>query len=101
MMMFGAYNTNGQIKFKATIVMSSLCDFSNVYILVKETIAVVGVAGRSDKQSILKNCAPFIDSIREINNAHIGNAKDLDVVMPIYNLIEYSDNIEKLRFIKE
>ena len=100
--MFGAYNTNGQVKFKATIVTSSLYDFSNVYILVKETIAVVGVgAGRSDKQSILKNCAPFIDSIREINNTYVGNAKDLDVVMPIYNLIEYSDNIEKLRFIKE
>ena len=41
---------------------------------------------------IFKNCALFTDYINEINNTHVDNAKDLDVVMPMYNLVEYSDN---------
>ena len=44
---------------------------------------------------LLKNCAPFTDCISKINNTQTGNAKDLNVVMPIYNLIEYSDNYSK------
>ena len=44
---------------------------------------------------IFKNCAPFADSISEINNTQIDNAKDIDVVMPMYNLIEYNDNYSK------
>ena len=47
------------------------------------------------KKVILKNCAPFINSIREINNTKIDNAKDLIVLMPMYNLIEYSNNYSK------
>ena len=47
------------------------------------------------KKVIFKNCAPFINSIREINNTKIDNAKDLIVVMPMYNLIEYSNNYSK------
>ena len=44
---------------------------------------------------ILENCAPFIDCKSEINNTEIDNAKDIDIVMPMYNLIEYSDNYSK------
>ena len=49
----------------------------------------------NNKQAILKTCAPFMDCITEINNTQVDNAKDLDVVMPMYNLIEYSDNYSK------
>ena len=42
-----------------------------------------------------KNCAPFINCISEINNTQVDNAKDIDIVMPMYNLIEYSDNYAK------
>ena len=47
------------------------------------------------KNIIIKNCAPFTNCISEINNTQIDNAKDIDIVMPIYNLIEYSDNYSK------
>ena len=47
------------------------------------------------KKVILKNCAPFTNCISEINNAQIDNAKDIDIIMPMYNLIEYSNNISK------
>ena len=50
---------------------------------------------RNNKQAIFKNCAPFTDCIIEINNTQIDNAKELDVVMPMYNLIEYKDNYSK------
>ena len=49
------------------------------------------------KEIIFKNCAPFTDCISEINNTQVDNAKDLDVVMLMYNLIEYSDNYSKTR----
>ena len=47
---------------------------------------------KDNKQAIFKNCAPFTDCITEIINTQVGNTKDLDVVIPMYNLIEYSDN---------
>ena len=49
-------------------------------------------ADERDKGVIFKNCATFINWISEINNTQIDNAKDIDIVMPMYNLIEYSDN---------
>ena len=99
----GAYNVNSQIKFKTTMLKSSLCDYSDAYILVKGkiTIAEAGndVAARQaderDKGVSFKNCAPFINCISEINNTQIDNAKDIDIIMPMYNLIEYSDNYAK------
>ena len=99
----GAYNVNSQIKFKTTMLKSSLCDYTDAYILVKGkiTIARAGadVAARQaderNKGVIFKNCAPFINCISEINNTQIDNAKDIDIVMPMYNLIEYSDNYAK------
>ena len=68
------------------------------YILVKGTITVnntsaQGVAANNtNKEVIFKNCGPFSNCISEINNTQIDNAKDIDIVMPMYNLIEYSDN---------
>ena len=97
----GAYNVNSQIKFKTTMLKSSLCDYSDAHILVKGTISVnnTSAAGAAvnndDKKVILKNCAPFTNCISEINNTHIDNTKDIDIVMPMYNLIEYSDNYAK------
>ena len=82
---------------------SSLCDYSDAYILVKGKITIAGAgndaaarqADERNKGVIFKNCAPFINCISEINNTQIGNAKDIDIVMPMYNLIEYSDNYVK------
>ena len=97
----GAYNVNSQIKFKTTMLKSSLCDYSDAYILVKGTIstnntaAAGAAANNTNRKGIFKNCAPFTNCISEINNTQIGNAKDIDIVMPMYNLIEYSDNYVK------
>ena len=93
----GAYNVNSQIKFKTTMLKSGLCDYSDAYILVKGTISVnnTAAANNDDKKVIFKNCAPFTNCISEINNTQIDNAKDIDIVMPMYNLIEYSDNYAK------
>ena len=98
----GAYNVNSQIKFKTTMLKSSLCDYSDTYILVKGTITVNNTAAQgaaannTNKKVIFKNCAPFTNCLSEINNTQIDNAKDIDIVMPTYNLIEYSDNYAKI-----
>ena len=96
----GTYNVNSQIKFKTTMSKSSLCDYSDPYILAKGTISVNNTAAdananNTNKKLIFKNCALFANCISEINNTQIDNAKDIDIVMPIYNVIEYSDNYAK------
>ena len=97
----GAYNVNSQIKFKTTMLKSSSCDYSDAYILVRGTINVNNTAAQgaaannTNKKVIFKNCAPFTNCINEINNTQIDNAKDIDIVMPMYSLIEYSDNYAK------
>ena len=99
----GTYNVNSQIKFKTTMLKSSLWDYSDVYILVKGKIKIRGAgddaaarqADERDKGVAFENCAPFINCISEINNTQEDNAKDIDIVMPMYNLIEYSDNYAK------
>ena len=96
----GTYNVNSQIKFKITMLKSSLYDYSDAYILVKGTVTVNNTAAaaavnNANKKVIFKNCAPFTNCISEINNTQIDNAKDIDIVMPMYNLIEYSDNYAK------
>ena len=73
------------------------------YTLVKGDITVVRVgatnaarpAGQADKQRILKNCRLFADCITKINNTQVGNWKDANVLMPMYSLIEYSNNYSK------
>ena len=94
------YNTNSQIKFKTSMSGSSLCDYSDAYILVKGTVIVTNTGTEAapnnrDKKAIFKNYAPFIDCISETNNTELDHARDIDVVMPMYNLIEYSDNYLK------
>ena len=82
---------------------SSFWDYSDAYILASGAITVVGergdhAAGEADiiyKQAIFKTCVLFTDSITEINNTQLDNAKDLDGVIPMYNLIEHSDNYSK------
>ena len=81
----------------------SLCDYSDPYILVKVSITITGdgvddTAKRADginKDVMLKNCAPFTECISKKNNFQVDNAKDLDVMMSVYNLIKYSNNYSK------
>ena len=90
----GTYNVNSQIKFKTTMLKSSLCDYSDAYILVKGTTTINGrgadaaarQADERDKGVAFKNCAPFTNCVSEINNTQVDNAKDIDIVMPMYNL---------------
>ena len=99
------YNTFKQIKFKPALVKSSLYGYTNSYILVSQTITFTGAgadevtqkADEKNKELPFKNCASFAVDISEINNIQVDNSKDLVVVMPIYNLTEYSsDNYLKI-----
>ena len=82
---------------------SNLCDYSDAYILVSGTITIDGVKDDDNEKQIderntgliFENCATFTGCISEIDNTQIDNAKDLDVVMPMYNSIGYSDNYSK------
>ena len=84
------YNTNSQIKFKTSMLKSILYHYSDTYILVKGTIRVAAQAGENlnnANKEVLENYAPFTDCISEINNMQTDNAKYIDVIMPMYNLI--------------
>ena len=102
------YSAGSDIRFKATMLRSNLCDYADAYILVKGTITITGNAGapegrtgaqllaarnadERDKGVIFKNCAPFTKCI----STEIDNAQDIDIVMSMYNLVEYSDNYSK------
>ena len=76
---------------------SDLCDFPDAYIVVKGDITLEGDndANKRNKNLAFKNNAPFINCISKINGVKIDNAEDLDVVMPMYNLLEYSKNYRK------
>ena len=80
---------------------SSLCDYGDTYIFIKgnikvsDTAAAGAAANNTNKKVIFKNCVPFTNCISKINNAEIDNAQYIDIVMPMYNLIEYSGNIVK------
>ena len=75
---------------------SDLCDHGNAYIVVKGKITVTDPNNDAyDKKLAFKNNAPFTPCILKINNRLIDNAEDLDILMPIYNLIEYSKNYRK------
>ena len=103
------YNTNRNIRFKTTILKSSLRDYSDAYLLANGTITVTGAgayatakpADKKDKGVIFKNCAPLINCRTEINNTEIDNTKDIDIVMRMYKLkyqidqINYSDDYSK------
>ena len=100
--LLNTYNENKSIRFKAPMLRSNLCDYSDAYILVKGTVTVNGVVNgaeneilRRNRPLILTNNAPFVSCITKINNEFIEDADDLDIVMPMYNLLEYSQNYRK------
>ena len=77
---------------------SSLCDYSDAYILASGTITVEALeasGGNNGENVIFKNCTPFTDCISEINNTQVDSAENIDIVISMYNLIEYSDNYLK------
>ena len=82
---------------------SNLCDYADSCILVKGAITITGAgnnaggrqADEREKGVTFKNCASFTKCTSRINNTDIDNARDIDIVMPMYNLIEYSDNYSK------
>ena len=95
------YNEDKSIRFKTLMLRSDLCDYSDAYILVNGTITVTANAGANnirDKKNrplILKNNAPFVSCITRINGELIEDPDDLDIVIPMYNLLEYSKNYRK------
>ena len=116
----GNYNVNKEIRIKTSMLRYDLCDYSDAYIVVKGTITVDKKTFTADdfeapnntaanatatnnannnafgeKKLVFKNNAPFINCISKINGVKIDNAEDLDVVMPMYNLLEYSKNYRK------
>ena len=93
----GIYNTEKEIRFKTQMLrFDHLCDYNDAYIVVKGKITVTNPNNNAyDKKLVLKNNAPFFSCISIINGTLVENAEDLDVVMPIYNLIEYSKNYRK------
>ena len=93
----GNYNVNKEIRIKTSMLRSDLCDFSDAYIVVKGDITLEGDndANKQNKNLAFKNNAPFINFISKINGVKIGNAEDLDIVMPRYDLLEYSKSYRK------
>ena len=89
-------NTNKQIGFKTSMLRSDLYDFSDAYIVVKGKITVGPTDGinnireKKNRPLVFKHNAPFISCISKINGALVENAQDLDIVMAMYNLLEYS-----------
>ena len=85
-------NNPDTIKYDTRVLKPSLCDYVEAYILVDGTIR--GTGGNNNTRLALKNCAPFSKCNLEINDEHVDTAENLDIVMPTYNLIEYSDNYQ-------
>ena len=96
------YNENKSIRFKTPMLRSNLCDYSDAYIFIKGTVTVNGVLNEAENEIlgrntplILQNNAPFVSCMTKINNEFIEDADDLDIVIPMYNLLEYSKNYRK------
>ena len=98
------YNVNSDIRFKTPSLKSCLCNYNDACILVKGITTIAGAgadaaavkkADERDKGLILKNCASFINGKSETNNTEIDNVRNIDIVVPMYNLIEYSDDCSK------
>ena len=86
----GVYSHENPIKFLTSSLESSLCDYSDAYILVTGNITVAG--GDANTKVAFKNCAPFKECRTEINENFVDKTRDINIAMPMYNLIEYSDN---------
>ena len=80
------------IKYDTRVLKPNLCDCAEAYILVDGTIRATNAVNAT--RLALKNCAPFTKCNLEINDEHVDTAENLDIVMPMYNLIEYSDNYQ-------
>ena len=95
----GTYSKDNQISFKTSMLRSSLCDFNDAYVLVKGTITVaketVAAPNDANKKVIFKYCASFTSCINRISNTQVDDAQYIDTVMPMHNLIEYSDKYSK------
>ena len=98
-----SFGTSSDMKFRTAMLRSSLCNYADAYILVKETITITGegdtaAVKRLDKRNkgvVFKNRAPFTKCISRINSTEIDNVQGIDIVIPMYNLNEYSDNYSK------
>ena len=88
----GTYKTTSQIKLKTTMLKSMLFNYSDAYTLFKGTIYKI----MTKKKAIYRNCAPFTDCIRKINNTQVDYSKDIDVVMLMHNLTEYSHSYSNI-----
>ena len=86
-------NNPDTIKYDTRVLKPKLCNYADAYILVDGTIRAVNAADANTRLA-LKNCAPFTKCNLEINDEHVDTAENLDIVMPMYNLIEYSDNYQ-------
>ena len=84
-------NNPDTIKYDTRVLKPNLCDYADAYILVG---TIKGTGGNANTRLALKNCAPFEKCNLEINDEHADTAENLDIVMPMYNLIEYSDNYQ-------
>ena len=85
----GKYKQGNTIKFEIETITSSLCDYSDAFILVTGNITV---AANNDTDVAFKNCAPFSTCTTKINDVFVDEANHIYIAMPMYNLIEYSDN---------
>ena len=83
------YDAGNEIIYNTEVLKSNLCDFTDAYILLKGNIAIIG---HHVTQGAFEICAPFTKCITKIDGTTIDDAEDLDLVMPMYNLIEYSSN---------
>ena len=91
---YGGLNSNDPdtVKFVTKVLKPNLCDYSDAYILVTGKISITG--GDNNTKVAFKNCTPFTKCIVQINDEHVEQANDLDIIAPMYNLIEYSDNYQ-------
>ena len=78
------------VKFETKVIKPNLCDYSGACIFVTGDIKVTNIG--ADTNVEFKNCAPFTRCVTHINDEHVETAENLDIIMPMYNLIEYSDN---------
>ena len=85
----GKYKQGETIKFETETIKSSHCDYSDAFILVTGNITV---AANNNTDVAFKNCAPFSTCTTKINDIFVDEANHIYIAMPMYNLIEYSDN---------
>ena len=87
---YGNGEDGTRIKFETKVIKSTLCDYSDAYILVTGNIQYKP----ANSVVAFKNCAPFRTCDVTVNDEHVEKAEDLDIVLPMYNLLEYSDNYQ-------